>query len=171
MTEPTATQLYNAVKAKRVEKDPDNHVLTIPEIKAVLDARSDALAARAQPTNDDVLSIVDRINDGWEYVRPASSKGRKGRWFRLQDGAGNWTLPDGASEIEEAPMTDAEKAVIYGDRVRVVRATDPPSEDCGVRMVHGPGCTGCQSVGRALTMTPVRVWADQPTEVAGDGQP
>jgi hypothetical protein len=60
--------------------------------------------------------IVARINDGWTYVLPAADlKAKRGLWWRVQDGTGEWIVPEGADRIPQEPMTPAERLAIYGD--------------------------------------------------------
>lgn len=85
-TAPTATQLYNAVKALRAANG--YRVLTIPEINSVLVARDEyaaGVAAGPQATPDQVLwegetTEAERIS-GWSYV--ADNEGQQRRdWGR-----------------------------------------------------------------------------------------
>lgn len=60
-------------------------------------------------------AVIARVNDGWQYVLPAAEhRYRRGMWWRVQDGASNWVLPEGADRIPQEPMTPAEQQVVYG---------------------------------------------------------
>lgn len=83
MDEPTATHLYNAVKATRAAGG--HRVLTIPEINAVLNARSEHLAQQADAPSSEPSSERKIFNHpGWPSVdaireaigtAPSSEKG------------------------------------------------------------------------------------------------
>jgi len=60
-------------------------------------------------------AVVARLNDGWTYtLPPADPKYRRGLWWRVQNGPGEWVVPEGADQIPTEPMTPAERQVIYG---------------------------------------------------------
>lgn len=58
-------------------------------------------------------AVVARLNDGWQYALPEGG-GRKGRWWRAQDGAGNWLIEADATEMPTEAMTESEQLAIYG---------------------------------------------------------
>lgn len=83
-----------------------------------LHEKADALR-HALETLDAQAAVIARINDGWEYVRPLSRYRKAvGRWFRVQDGKGDWVVAGGATDIPREPMTEAEQNVVYGAVVR-----------------------------------------------------
>lgn len=52
-----------------------------------------------------------RVNDGWDYVKPEGA-GRKGVWWRVQDGAGNWALT--AEDHAAGRMPTEAMTAVYG---------------------------------------------------------
>lgn len=79
--EPTATQLYDAVKAKRYDRNAENPILTIPEIHAVLAARAEWLADRA--SGEGTAPPPDLVQVGW--LRTDGAPTGRGPFYVLDD--------------------------------------------------------------------------------------
>lgn len=72
-------------------------------------------ALEAEALIETLKGIVERVNDGWDYVSPdGQAADARGVWWRVQDGTGQMVITTDTTRVPQEPMTWDEQRAIYG---------------------------------------------------------